>query len=103
MFNNHPIRVFHRTALHFLYKCLYNGIEVKKIMDEDPGVQAGVFVYEIHATRSFPGDSLPKKEQTPSRMQREDVKEFRVREVIHETGVAITTHYLRNQYLGVAQ
>ena len=34
--------------------------EVKKIMDEDPGVQAGVFVYEIHATRSFPGDSLPK-------------------------------------------
>lgn len=35
--------------------------EVKKIMDEDPGVQAGVFVYEIHACRSFPGDSLPKE------------------------------------------
>jgi hypothetical protein len=34
--------------------------EVKKIMDEDPGVQAGVIVYEIHATSSFPGDSLPK-------------------------------------------
>ena len=33
--------------------------EVKKIMDEDPGVIAGVFVYEIHACRSFPGDSLP--------------------------------------------
>ena len=33
--------------------------EVKKIMDEDPGVQAGVFVYEIHACRSFPGDCLP--------------------------------------------
>ncbi len=33
--------------------------EVIKIMDEDPGVQAGVFVYEVHATRSFPGDSLP--------------------------------------------
>lgn len=33
--------------------------EVKKIMDEDPGVQAGVFVYEIHPCRSFPGDSLP--------------------------------------------
>ncbi len=33
--------------------------EVKKIMDEDPGVKAGVFIYEIHATRSFPGDSLP--------------------------------------------
>jgi hypothetical protein len=34
--------------------------EVKKIMDEDPGVQAGVFVYEIHACRSFPGACLPK-------------------------------------------
>lgn len=33
--------------------------EVKKIMDEDPGVQAGVFVYEVHACRSFPGDCLP--------------------------------------------
>lgn len=33
--------------------------ETKKIMDEDPGVQAGVFVYELHACRSFPGDSLP--------------------------------------------
>lgn len=33
--------------------------EVKKIMDEDPGVQAGVFVYEVHACRGFPGDSLP--------------------------------------------
>jgi uncharacterized protein YciI len=33
--------------------------EVKKIMDEDPGVQAGIFVYEIHPSRSFPGDSLP--------------------------------------------
>lgn len=33
--------------------------EVKKIMDEDPGVQAGVFVYEVHACRAFPGDSLP--------------------------------------------
>lgn len=33
--------------------------EVKKIMDEDPGVQAGVFVYEVHECRSFPGASLP--------------------------------------------
>jgi hypothetical protein len=33
--------------------------EVRKIMDADPGVQAGVFVYELHACRSFPGDSLP--------------------------------------------
>nr|HET6904569.1 hypothetical protein [Ktedonobacteraceae bacterium] len=34
--------------------------EVQKIMDEDPGVKAGVFVYEIHACRSFPGAYLPK-------------------------------------------
>ncbi len=34
--------------------------ETKKIMDEDPGVQAGVFVYEAHDSRSFPGDCLPK-------------------------------------------
>lgn len=33
--------------------------EVKKIMDEDPGVKAGIFVYEVHACRGFPGASLP--------------------------------------------
>ncbi|MGZ7115236.1 MAG: hypothetical protein ACXVI0_09370 [Halobacteriota archaeon] len=33
--------------------------ETKAIMDENPGVKAGVFVYEVHAGRSFPGDSLP--------------------------------------------
>jgi len=33
--------------------------EVKSIMDEDPAVKEGAFVYEIHACRSFPGDSLP--------------------------------------------
>jgi hypothetical protein len=33
--------------------------ETRKIMDEDPGVQAGVFVYELHPCRSFPGSSLP--------------------------------------------
>ena len=34
--------------------------EVKTLMDEDPGVKAGIFVYEIHPCRGFPGDSLPK-------------------------------------------
>jgi len=34
--------------------------EVKTIYDEDPGVKAGVFTYEIHTCRGFPGDSLPK-------------------------------------------
>jgi hypothetical protein len=33
---------------------------VKKIMDDDPGVKTGVFIYEIHPCRSFPGDFLPK-------------------------------------------
>ncbi len=33
--------------------------ETKRIMDEDPGVKEGIFVYEIHACRSFPGDCLP--------------------------------------------
>ena len=31
----------------------------REIMDGDPGVQAGVFTYELHPCRSFPGDHLP--------------------------------------------
>jgi len=33
--------------------------EARKIMDEDPAVQAGIFVYEVYPWRSFPGDKLP--------------------------------------------
>ena len=33
--------------------------ETTAIMDGDPGVQAGIFVYEVHPCRSFPGDALP--------------------------------------------
>ncbi|MFI5153280.1 MAG: hypothetical protein ACHQET_08115 [Chitinophagales bacterium] len=33
--------------------------ELKEIMDNDPGVKAGIFLYEIHSVRSFPGDQLP--------------------------------------------
>ena len=33
--------------------------ETRRIMDEDPGVRAGIFTYEVHPVRSFPGDSLP--------------------------------------------
>ena len=36
--------------------------ETRKIMDEDPGVKAGIFTYEAHACRSFPGDCLPDKD-----------------------------------------
>ena len=33
--------------------------EVVALMDEDPAVKAGILAYEIHETRSFPGDRLP--------------------------------------------
>jgi uncharacterized protein YciI len=33
--------------------------ETRRIMDADPGVEAGVFRYEVHPCRSFPGDRLP--------------------------------------------
>ena len=33
--------------------------DVDRIMAKAPGVQAGVFTYDIHPTRSFPGSSLP--------------------------------------------
>jgi hypothetical protein len=36
-----------------------NETETRIIMDNDPGVLAGIFTYEMHASRSFPGDSLP--------------------------------------------
>jgi len=32
--------------------------KVRRVMDGDPGVQAGVFTYEVHPCRSFPGDAL---------------------------------------------
>ena len=43
--------------------CIFNATieEVKKLMDEDPAIQAGVLIYEMHTCRSFPGDSLPKE------------------------------------------
>jgi hypothetical protein len=34
--------------------------ETRRIMEGDPGVQAGLFEYEIHPSRSFPGDALSK-------------------------------------------
>lgn len=33
--------------------------DVKAIMDHDPGVEAGIFTYEIHPVRGFPGAALP--------------------------------------------
>jgi len=33
--------------------------ETRSIMEKDPAVAKGVFSYEIHSCRSFPGDCLP--------------------------------------------
>ncbi|GAA1971404.1 hypothetical protein [Microbacterium deminutum] len=33
--------------------------EVREIIDGDPGVEAGVFVYDLYESRGFPGDALP--------------------------------------------
>lgn len=33
--------------------------QVRELMEDDPGVRAGVFTYELHPVRSFPGDALP--------------------------------------------
>jgi len=32
--------------------------ETRRIMEVDPAVQAGVFIFEVHPCKSFPGDSL---------------------------------------------
>ena len=34
--------------------------QTRNIMEEDPCVKAGIFVFEVYPTRSFPGDCLPK-------------------------------------------
>jgi hypothetical protein len=33
--------------------------EVEEIMAHDPGVTAGIFTYEVHPVRGFPGAALP--------------------------------------------
>ena len=33
--------------------------EVKKTLDDDPAVKAGILIYEVYTCRSFPGDTLP--------------------------------------------
>ncbi len=32
--------------------------ETKTLYEDDPGVKAGIFTFEIHPARSFPGDCL---------------------------------------------
>lgn len=33
--------------------------EARRIMSDDPGVRAGIFVFDVHECRGFPGDALP--------------------------------------------
>jgi hypothetical protein len=33
--------------------------EVRRIYEQDPGVKVGVFTFEVHPSRSFPGACLP--------------------------------------------
>ncbi len=33
--------------------------ETRRILDDDPGVIAGIFTYELHPVRGFPGSTLP--------------------------------------------
>lgn len=33
--------------------------DVRAILDDDPGIRAGIFRYELHPVRGFPGSSLP--------------------------------------------
>jgi hypothetical protein len=33
--------------------------QTQTIMDDDPGVRAGIFTYQVHPVRGFPGASLP--------------------------------------------
>ncbi len=36
--------------------------ECRSLMESDPGVVAGIFSYELHPARGFPGSSLPDRD-----------------------------------------
>jgi hypothetical protein len=40
--------------------------QTRAVMEADPGVQAGVFAFEVHPARSFPGDRLPDAPPEPA-------------------------------------
>ena len=39
--------------------------ETERILLGDPAIQAGVFTYELHPVKGFPGDCLPAETGTP--------------------------------------
>jgi len=47
------------TNVHGLYIFDRSVEEAKTLLDGDPGVQAGIFSYELHPCRGFPGSALP--------------------------------------------
>jgi len=49
-----------RNATDIAGICIFNvgPEEAKRIYDEDPAVKAGIFVFDVLETRSFPGDAL---------------------------------------------
>lgn len=47
------------TPLAGLYIFSADVETVTTLMEDDPGVRSGVFVFEIHPIVGFPGDSLP--------------------------------------------
>jgi len=50
-----------RDATDVAGLCIFttNTEETRRLMEDDPGVKAGLFTYETHSTRSFPGSALP--------------------------------------------
>jgi hypothetical protein len=40
--------------------------DVERIYSQDPAVLAGILVYEIHPTRTFPGSTLPRWTDAPA-------------------------------------
>ena len=34
--------------------------DARAVMADDPGVRAGIFTFEVHPCRGFPGDALPR-------------------------------------------
>jgi hypothetical protein len=45
--------------------------ETRQILDADPGVQSGVFTYEVHSCRGFPGDALTGDKQAVETAEKE--------------------------------
>ena len=41
----------------------------KEIMDSDPAVKAGIFIYETHVIEGFPGDALATSDMKPEEMK----------------------------------